>query len=137
VERQWARREIENYLCQPETLIAFAESTAGLDVDGPLFELAERDRRRGVMEDCIRDRVPPAALRDREDRFWADVKASDELLDPIFGDFYDRLGGEDLMRKTDYHRLVPFVPEEFVDPEVAEVLDGMVAVAGRAVPVSG
>ncbi len=46
VERQWARREIENYLCQPETLIAFAESTAGLDVDGPLFELAERDRRR-------------------------------------------------------------------------------------------
>ena len=41
------------------------------------------------------------------------------------------------MRKTDYHRLVPFVPEEFIDPEVAEVLDGMVAVAGRAVPVSG
>ncbi len=68
-ERQWARREVENYLCQPETLIAFAESTAGLDVDGPLFELAERDRRRGVMEDCIRDRVPPAALRDRADRF--------------------------------------------------------------------
>jgi hypothetical protein len=68
-ERQWARQEIENYLCQPETPIGFAESTAGLDVDGPLFELAERDRRRAVMEDCIRDRVPPAALRDREDRF--------------------------------------------------------------------
>ena len=136
-ERQWARREVENYPCQPETLIAFAESTAGLDVDGPLFELGERDRRRGVMEDCIRDRVPPAALRDREDRFWVDVKASDDLLDPIFAAFYTRLGGEDLMRKTDYHRLVPFVPEEVIDPEVAEVLDAVVAVAGRAVPVSG
>ncbi len=68
---------------------------------------------------------------------WADVKASDDLLDPIFGAFYTGLGGEDLMRKTDYHRLVPFVPEELVDPEVAEVLDAVVAVAGRAVPVSG
>ena len=58
-------------------------------------------------------------------------------MDPIFGDFYTRLGGEDLMRKTDYHRLVPFVPEEFVEPEVAEVLDAVVGVAGRAVPVSG
>jgi hypothetical protein len=41
------------------------------------------------------------------------------------------LGGEDLMRKTDYHRLVPFVPEGVIDLEVVEVVN----VAGRAVPV--
>ena len=135
-EAQWARREIKNYLCQPETLLAFAESTASLDFEGPLFAAAEGDRRRALMDECIRDRVPPAAMRDREDRFWIDVKASDELLDPIFGAFYSRLGTEDLMRKTDYHRLVPCVAQDAIDPEVRDMLDAIVETAARAIPVS-
>jgi hypothetical protein len=135
-EAQWARREIKNYLCQPETLLAFAESTASLDFEGPLFAVAEGDRRRALMDECIRDRVPPVAMRDREDRFWIDVKASDELLDPIFGAFYSRLGTEDLMRKTDYHRLVPCVAQDAIDPEVRDMLDAIVETAARAIPVS-
>jgi len=33
--------------------------------------------------------------------------------------------------------LVPFVPEGVIEPEIAEVLDAVVDVADRAVPVSG
>ena len=42
-EYAWKRREIENYLCQPETLRAFAHSLAQESVAGPLFEPAAGD----------------------------------------------------------------------------------------------
>lgn len=37
-----------------------------------------------------------------------------------------------LMRKTDYHTLAPYVPRESIDPEIAEVLDSIVEVAERS-----
>lgn len=37
-EYMWCRREIENYLCQPETLRAYAEGIGKDWVPGPLFE---------------------------------------------------------------------------------------------------
>ena len=138
-ERMWSRREIENYLCQPETLLRFAEDSAaaeleGTEHEGPLFESADQLRRRAAMEKSIQDRVPPAALRDPEDRFWMDTKASDDLLDPIFQAFYAELGIPNLMRKSDYHRLVRFVNPSAVDPEVSEVLDALEAAASDAIP---
>ncbi len=135
VEVMWRRREIENYLCQPETLLAFAETSA-LEEAPPdsLFEASERERRVAVMQTCIDDRVPPAALRDPNDRYWIDTKASDELLDPIFAAFYDRLGLPNLLRKTDYHRLATHVPPDQLPVEVGEVLDLIAEVARRAVP---
>jgi hypothetical protein len=39
------------------------------------------------------------------------------------------------MAKTDYHVLARHVPRELIDPEVAEVLDGIVAVKQAAHPV--
>jgi len=40
------------------------------------------------------------------------------------------------MRKTDYHTLARFVPEERIDPEVRKVLDRIVAVCERARPMA-
>lgn len=134
VEHMWPRREIENYLCQPETLLRFAEDSAASELQGPLFESAERDRRRTAMEESIRDRVPPAAFRDPGDRFWMDVKASDDLLGPIFESFYALLGLPNLMHKSDYHRLVGFVDARAVDPDVKAGLDMLLAAASEAVP---
>ncbi|MBA3509457.1 MAG: AAA family ATPase [Thermoleophilaceae bacterium] len=138
-EQMWTRREIENYLCQPETLLRFAEDSAaaeleGTEPEGPLFASAEQVRRREAMEKSIQDRVPPAALRDPEDRFWIDTKASEDLLNPIFEAFYAELGIPNLMRKSDYHRLVRFVDPGSVDPEIAEVLDALEAAARNASP---
>ena len=52
-----------------------------------------------------------------------DLKATDEFLEPLFRRFYERLELPNLMRKTDYHTLAPFVPEGALDEEIREKLD--------------
>lgn len=134
-ELMWQRREIENYLCYPEVLLAYAEGVDGSETPGPLFAFAERDRRRQVMELCIRDLVLPVALRNRQDRWWRDVKASDEFLDRLFEMYFERLGLPNLMRKADYHVLARLVPKELMDDEISEKLDAIVSVAESATPL--
>ncbi len=137
-ETMWQRREIENYLCQPASLRAYALASAREAAPpGSLFEAGETERRVAAMEACIEDRVPPAALRNPADRFWIDVKASDDLLDPIVEDFFARLGLPNLLRKSDYHRLAAHVPADQLPAEVSDVLDLVVATAGRATPRRG
>jgi len=136
-EQMWTRREIENYLCQPETLIAYAESSAGDTGLGPLFDTAEAERRRKAMRESIADFVLPAAFRDLSDPSWVTMKASDEFLDRVFPSFFSKLGLPNLMAKTDYHVLAWYVPRELIAPEVGEVLDAIVEVAQAARPVAG
>ena len=61
-----------------------------------------------------------------------DLKASDEFLDSLFGTFFKELNLPNLMRKTDYHTLAPYVPLEQIDPEIREKLDTIVEVARAA-----
>ncbi len=63
-----------------------------------------------------------------------DLKAGDEFLDPLFRMFFEKLKLPNLMAKTDYHTLAPFVPAARLDPEVREELDRIVEVASRATP---
>lgn len=110
-ELMWSRREIENYLCQPATLLAYAEASGMETVPGPLFEHAEIERRIGAIQECIVDFVPPAALRDPSDRWWLDTKASDDFLDRVFQRFLEKLGlPVSLRSKSNYHVLARFVP---------------------------
>src|SRR5262249_25459443 len=50
-ELKWRRREIENYLCYQETLLAYAGEIEG--EPGPLFEPAVRDRQMSAMRQAI------------------------------------------------------------------------------------
>lgn len=132
-EHRWRRREIENYLCQPDTLRAFAEAGAVDLAAGPLFEAVNRSRFRDAMDRAIQDLVPPVALRDLADPWWRDSKATDEFLDRLFASFYQALGlSDNLMRKSDYHRLAEFVPLEDLDDEIEDVLDLIQKVAEQA-----
>ena len=130
----WERREIENYLCQPETLLRYAEHLGSELGEGPLFEKTGREDRREAMETAIRDLVPPIALRDRSDSWWTNVKASDEFLERLFAAFFDRLQWPNLMRKTDYHVLARHVPKELFDREISLALDKIQEVAARVDP---
>ncbi len=134
-ELMWQRREIENYLCFPEVLIAYAEDISDEETGGPLFTHAEKERRRKAMEECIRDLVPPVALRDINDRWWRDVKASDDFLDRLFDSYFKKLGLPNLMRKSDYHLLAKFIPKQMIDNEVKEKLDAIVETASSAQPI--
>jgi len=135
-ERMWRRREIENYLCQPETLMAHAEASAIETSAGSLFAAPEIERRRAAMDRCIRDLVPPIALRDRSDPWWSETKASDDFLDRVFESFYAELGLPNMMRKTDYHVLAQLVPLNLIDPEVREMLDLILEVTAQAQPTA-
>ncbi len=126
VQWRWKRREFENYLCQPQTLIAFAES-CGREL-GELFVVTWRE----AMMAAIDEIAGALAALNRPDPWSPDIKASDDFLDPLFRSFYARLRLPNLMRKTDYHTLAPFVARGDLDAEVAMVLDQVAAVAGRA-----
>jgi hypothetical protein len=130
----WQCREIENYLCQPETLLAFAEAHER-DSHGPLFTGPETARRRQAMEDSIHDHLPPAALRNRSDKWWTDTKASDDFLDRVFESYLQRLNlPNSLLKKQDYHMLARFVTPAAISPEVPQVLDQILQVSKAAKP---
>lgn len=128
VQRMWTRRELENYLCQRETLLAYAEQQ-GRQQLGELFAPAWRT----AMEEAIRQ-IENALRTLGKDPWSADIKASEEFLEPLFKQFYKSLGLPNLMSKTGYHALAAFVPPEAIDPEIGQALDAIVAVAGKAKP---
>jgi hypothetical protein len=131
VQKMWKRRELENYLCQRETLLAFAKDQ-GRKQQGDLFA----DVWRSSMEQAI-EQVESALKTLGKNPWSADIKASDEFLEPLFKHFYENLGLPNLMKKTDYHILVAFVPADRVDPEIREALDAIVATAEKAKPREG
>ena len=133
-ETMWERREIENYLCQPETLLAWAEASAEETSPGPLFTPGQAATRGKLMDECIHELVPPLALRNPDDVWWRNVKASDEFLDRLFEMFFEKLKLPNLMRKTNYHQLATYVAADRIAPEIAEKLDLLHSVSQLAKP---
>jgi len=127
---RWRRREIENYLCQPETLRAYADHHARESGTGALFEPLVRQ----AMDACLERLLSPAALEDSDDSSWINVKASDEFLDRLFEQFFKRLGHPNLLNKSNYHELARFVPKDLISAEVNEVLDLICETARSAQP---
>jgi energy-coupling factor transporter ATP-binding protein EcfA2 len=136
-EMKWESREIENYICQPATLESFAREIGAQVAGGPLLEGASIEAAVAAMREAVRDRVIPAALRNLNDPWWKTIKASDEFLDLVFPDFYKRIGQYMEMRKADYYRLVPHVPDDMIPDEIRVVLDKIAEVAANARPVTG
>jgi hypothetical protein len=133
IEMKWRRGEIENYLCYPETLLAYAEKT---DSDpGPLFESEVRARQKAAMQAAIAEVASALRVLGRPDPFGPDVKASDDFLTPVFQSYFAKLGLRNLIQKTDYHTLAEFVPRERIDPEIVMKLDRIEDVANRAKPL--
>jgi ABC-type taurine transport system ATPase subunit len=125
----WQRREIENYLCQRDTLLAWAEAVGGQQ-QGELFAASWRD----TMAATIDAAVDALKVLRKPDPWGPDIKATDDFLDGLFADFHERLGLPNLMRKTDYHVLARHVAADAIDAEIVEKLDRIAAVAARAAP---
>ena len=125
----WKRRELENYLCTTETLLAFAEAQ-GQKHQGQLFGVGWRN----AMGQAIAEIEQALAALAKPSPWGPDIKASDDFLDPLFSRFYQKLELPNLMRKTDYHELARFVPRPAIDAEISEKLDGILATASRAIP---
>jgi energy-coupling factor transporter ATP-binding protein EcfA2 len=132
-EYMWKRMEIENYIFSSESILSFAQALAKEKSAGPLFEMAERENLRNIMQECLEDLVPRAALRDSEDLWWKDTKVSD-VLERLFRTFYKKLGLPNLMNKSDFHMLARHVRKEQIDPEITNVLDIIYEIAMSANP---
>jgi len=131
LELAWRRREIENYLATEDVLLAYARHDQGND----LFGVAETDRREKAMRESIAEVTQALRTLRKPDPWSLDIKASDELLDPVFERFFEKLGlPPNLLRKSDYHILARLVPADKIDPEVVEKLDAIADVARRARP---
>ena len=129
----WKRREIENYVCTRGTLEAWAAAPPDSAL-GPLFTAAEAERRLQAMRESI-DEIESALQTLRKGAPWdADVKASDEFLDPLFRSYFMKLDLPNLMAKKNFHQLAVYVPDGDVDPEIREKLDAIAGVAEQAVP---
>jgi ABC-type lipoprotein export system ATPase subunit len=133
-EVKWHRCEIENYLCYPETLLAYAEHIEGEPL--PLLDLPLRDRQKAAMQEAMDEVSGALRVLGRPDPFGPDVKASDDFLSPLFQSYFKKLGIRNLMQKTEYHVLAKFLPRERIDPEIIEKLDLIVRVASQAEPVT-
>lgn len=128
-QTMWTRREIENYLCQPETLLAYAE-VLGKAEHGELFGAGWRD----VMAQCISEIEAALLALGKPSLNSPDLKASDDFLEPLFNNFFQKLGLPNLMRKTDYHTLAPFAPTHLLDDEIRQKLDLIAEVHAKAQP---
>jgi hypothetical protein len=122
----WSRRELENYLCQKETLLAYAEER-GRKQAGELFAVTWRQ----AMEKAIQE-IEQALQTLDKDAWGAEVKASDEVLAPLFKKFYQALGLPNEMSKTNFHLLADFVPPEAIDEDIRRALDAIYEVASQA-----
>ena len=114
----WKRREIENYICQRDTLLRWAQEE-GKRQAGPLFAPAWQD----AMEESIAEVEEALKTLDKGSPWSPDLKVSDHFLDPLFAKFFARINLPNLMRKSDYHVLARYVSSLDVDPQAREVLD--------------
>ena len=130
----WTRREIENYVCTRTTLEAYAAASAPDAAPWPLFTTAEADRRLRAMRESIGEIESALKTLGKGSPWDADVKASDEFLDPLFQSYFRKLGLPNLMAKKNYHELVEHVPDGEIDPEIGEKLDAIAQVAENAAP---
>jgi ABC-type lipoprotein export system ATPase subunit len=130
IEVMWGRCEIENYFCMQDVLIAYARH----DLPDDLFGGVERQKRVGAMRDAIDEVSKALRTLEKPDPWSAEIKASDDFLEPVFKAFFRKLKLPLSLRKGDYHLLAGLVPLERIDPEVVEKLDAIVTVEQSAKP---
>ncbi len=124
-EVMWSKREIENYFCCEEVLMAYAGSNEPND----LFALAEQDKRTCAMRSAIEEVQTALDTFGKPEPWSDDVKASDDVLEPIFRAFSKQMGIPLIERKRDFHKLVHLMNSEGVDAEVVTKLDLICEVA--------
>ena len=131
-EYAWKRCEIENYIVyDKQVLIDWVWAEAPQHTEGQLFAVNWVS----IMEDTIKEIEDALVTLGKGSPWSLDVKVSTDFLDPLFTSFFKKLELPNLIKKTNYHTLVQFVEPDQIDPEVTDVLDGILEIANKAVPL--
>ncbi len=129
-ELMWRRRELENYITSRDILLRVAR--AGQTDD--LFGIAESARRTETMAICIDELESALRITGKPSPWSHDIKVTDDFLDPLFKNYYTRLGVPQLIYKRDYHMLATHLEVPDIDPEITEKLDAIAEIAAQAHP---
>ncbi len=130
-ELMWNRREIENYFCTKDVLIAWVES--GIRDD--LFGLAEMEHKKEIMTETIEELTKALQTPNKPDPWPAEIKVTDDFLDPLFKKYSEKLDIPLVLKKNEYYKLANFLKREEIPSEVVEKLEAIVEVAVRATPL--
>ena len=130
----WQRREIENYLCYPETLAAYAEASVQENTAGPLFSGAESSRRLNAMQDSITEVKQALQVLAKGSPWDVNTKVSDDFLVPLFETYFKKLKLLNVMAKKNFHELAILVPQNKIVAEVKDKLDAIVRTKREARP---
>ena len=126
----WERREIGNYLCTRRTLEAYAVESSDVDRLGSLFAPPEVERRNAAMQDAIAEVEAELAANGTAPPWSADLKAGEQVLEPILAAFFRKL---DLpVANRSVHELAEHVPEDEIAPDITRKLDAIAQVAADA-----
>ncbi len=134
IERMWRRREIENYLVTPESLRALV--VKGLREDD-LIDQSEKVNRLRALDAAIVELVEALRITNQPSPWGPDIKVTDQFLDPLLKNYYERLGTPQRIFKRGYHGLADVIPLDQIDGEVITMLDDLLRLAERAKPVGG
>jgi len=131
---QWNRREIENYLCTEEALVAYARASAPGGSPALLSLEAGEEQRAKAMRAAIGE-ISGAMETLRRGSLWsADAKVSNDFLEPLFSAYFEKLRLPNLMEKKSFYELAMFVPTGEIAPEIGEKLDAIARTAKAAKP---
>lgn len=125
----WTRREIENYLCYPEVLQAYAAATGERESSGPLFSPSETQRRLEAMNGAIAEVEQALATLGKGSPWDVNTKVSDDFLIPVFEKYFKKLRLPNVMAKKNFHELARHVPREKIDAEIGGNLDAIVKIS--------
>jgi hypothetical protein len=122
----WKRREIENYICTPESLLAWAAADGIPDTEVDLVEQASSPGRREAMQRAMNEVTDALTKLGKPSPWQGDLKVSEEFLEPVFAAYHRHLGlPESLMRKKQFYELADFLPLDQFDEEIGEKLDAI------------
>jgi len=119
----WRKYELENYLCSEDVLLDYAKGQNDFWQQSRVY----------AMRDSIKKVSDSFQTIKNQDPWSGDTKASD-FLQPLFAEYFKKLGLSNQMQKTNYHILASFVEANMIDPDVKEKLDTIVEVAKAAKP---
>ena len=132
----WEKREIENYICTRETLLNYAgshlkqtESGSENSQSAINFSFREKDYHR-IMDDEI-TQTQKALKRVGDPDLFDDESKGSKRLETLMRQFSDA-ADVPLLTKKDFYKLVEFVPDNLIDPEIKEKLDAIEGVSKKA-----
>jgi len=129
VETQWRKREIENYMFIKEVFYNYI--LEGIDKLG-LFAESERKQRIKAMDIAFEEVNKALKTFGKANLLPDELKVSDEFIEPLFRIYSEKMKIPISLRKSDFHKLVKYIPIDKIDAEIKEKLDLIYEVSQKA-----